>query len=40
MPADSIVFTVSFDDDNYPEQLGYAAYRIAGYRYTGFAGDD
>lgn len=40
MPADSIVFTVSFDDDPYPSQLGYAAYRIAGYRYTGFAGDD
>jgi hypothetical protein len=40
MPADSIVFEISFDDDTYPEQYGYARYRISGYRYTGFTGDD
>jgi hypothetical protein len=40
MPADSIVFNVSFSDDPYPAILGYANYRIAGYRYTGFTNDD
>lgn len=39
-PADSIVFTVTFDDDDYPEANGYYGYRIAGHRYTGLAGDD
>jgi hypothetical protein len=38
--ADSIVFTVSFDDDSYPATYGYAAYRVSGYRYTGFTNDD
>lgn len=40
MPADSIYFHVNFDDDGYPEAYGYDSYRIAGYRYTGFAGDE
>jgi hypothetical protein len=40
MPADSIVFNVSFSDDTYPATYGYAEYRIAGYRYTGFVNDD
>jgi len=39
MPADSIVFYVSFDDDDYPAQYGYEDYKISGYRYTGFAND-
>jgi hypothetical protein len=40
MPADSIVFDVAFDDDtNLP--IGDAvSYRITGYRYTGFTGDE
>jgi len=40
MPADSIVFYVSFDDDTYPENYGYENYKIAGYRYTGFNDDE
>lgn len=40
MPSDSIMFTVTFSDDKYPQQLGYHAYKIGGYRYTGFAVDD
>lgn len=40
MPADSIVFTVTFDDDPYPEAYGYYGYRVSGYRYTGFAADE
>lgn len=40
MPADSIVFTVIFDDDPYPEAYGYYGYRVSGYRYTGFAADE
>jgi hypothetical protein len=40
MPADSIVFLVNFSDDTYPEDFGFASYRIAGYRYTGFSLDD
>jgi hypothetical protein len=40
MPADSIVFNVSFSDDNPPEVNGYANYRISGYRYTGFKNDE
>jgi len=39
-PADSIVFYVSFSDDDYPEMLGYAKYKVSGYRYTGFTTDD
>ena len=38
--ADSIVFYVSFNDDTYPEEFGFAKYRISGYRYTGLASDD
>lgn len=40
MPADSIVFNVSFNDDTYPAQYGYKEYRVAGYRYTGFTKDN
>lgn len=38
--ADSIVFYVSFDDDDYPETFGFSYYKISGYRYTGLASDD
>jgi hypothetical protein len=40
MPADSIVFNVSFSDDSYPASYGYAQYRVSGYRYTGFKDDE
>lgn len=40
MPADSIVFNVQFEDDDFPEAYGFSHYRIAGYRYTGLAGDE
>ncbi len=40
MPADSIVFTVNFSDDTYPTDYGFAAYRISGFRYTGFTRDE
>lgn len=40
MPADSIVFTVTFDDDTYPAKYGYYGYRVAGFRYTGFEADN
>lgn len=40
MPADSIIFEVSFNDDTYPGEYGFARYRISGYRYTGFTGDE
>jgi hypothetical protein len=40
MPADSIVFNVSFNDDPYPAQYGYKEYRVSGYRYTGFTKDN
>lgn len=39
-PADSIVFYVSFDDDPYPAQYGYAKYKISGIRYSGLTQDD
>lgn len=35
MPADAIEFLLSFDDDDY----GFT-YKVHGYRYTGFAGDE
>lgn len=35
MPADAIEFLISFDDDDY----GFT-YKVHGYRYTGFAGDE
>ncbi len=40
MPADSIVYYVSFSDDNYPAAYGYSKYKVSGYRYTGFAADE
>jgi len=40
MPADSIIFYVSFDDDPYPAAYHYENYKISGYRYTGFADDE
>ena len=39
-PADSIVFYVSFSDDDYPEQLGYKNYRVSGVRYSGLVEND
>lgn len=36
MPADSIVFYVSFSDDG----NGFSKYKVSGYRYTGLAADD
>lgn len=38
--TDSIVFYVSFDDDDYPAQYGYAKYKISGHRYSGLTQDD
>ncbi|GAF05068.1 lipid-binding protein [Saccharicrinis fermentans] len=40
MPADSISFFVEFDDDTNPATYGFDSYRVAGYRYTGLAGDE
>lgn len=40
MPADSIVFNLNFSDDDYPEDLGFSSYRVAGFRYTGFEADE
>lgn len=39
-PADAIELYVTFDDDTYPAEYGYAKYKISGYRYTGLASDD
>ena len=39
-PADSIVFYVSFSDDDYPAALGYANYRVSGIRYSGLEEND
>ena len=39
-PADSIVFYVSFSDDEYPAAYGYAKYKISGIRYSGLTQDD
>jgi hypothetical protein len=39
-PADSIVFYVSFSDDEYPAQYGYKNYRVSGVRYSGLAEND
>lgn len=39
-PADSIVFIVTFDDDDYPTKYGFYGYRVAGYRYSGLAEDE
>lgn len=35
-PADSIVFYVSFSDD----ENGFSKYKVSGYRYTGFVADE
>jgi len=40
MPADSIVFNVTFNDDTYPSDYGFDSYRVAGFRYTGFTADE
>ena len=39
MPADSIVFYVSFDDDDAPGDYGFNKYKVSGFRYTGFPAD-
>lgn len=39
MPADSIVFYISFSDDTYPQEYGFAKYKVSGFRYTGFEAD-
>lgn len=38
--ADYIEFLVNFDDDDYVEMFGGVAYKVHGWRYTGFANDD
>lgn len=38
--ADSIVFYVSFSDDQYPAAYGYAKYKISGVRYSGLTEND
>lgn len=38
--ADSIVFYVSFSNDDYPAQYGYAKYKVSGIRYSGLTQDD
>ena len=35
-----IEFLVNFDDDEYVEMYGGAAYKVHGWRYTGFENDD
>ena len=40
MPADSLVYYVSFSDDEYPATYGYSKYKVSGYRRTGFAADE
>lgn len=40
MPADSIVFNVTFNDDTYPADYNFDSYRVAGFRYTGFTKDN
>ena len=39
-PADSIVFYVSFSDDEYPAKYGYKNYRVSGVRYSGLEEND
>lgn len=39
-PADSIVFYVSFSDDEYPAKYGYKNYRVSGVRYSGLKEND
>lgn len=40
MPADSLVYYVSFSDDDNPAIYGYTKYKVSGYRRTGFAADE
>lgn len=40
MPADSLVYYVSFSDDDAPAENGFAKYKVSGYRRTGFATDE
>lgn len=40
MPADSLVYYVSFSDDENPAAYGYAKYKVSGYRRTGFVADN
>ena len=40
MPADSLVYYMSFSDDENPAAYGYAKYKVSGYRRTGFASDE
>ena len=39
-PADSIVFYVSFSDDEYSAAYGYKNYRVSGIRYSGLEEND
>jgi len=39
-PADSIVFYVSFSDDDYSAAYGYAKYKVSGIRYSGLEEND
>lgn len=36
MPTDSIVFEISFSDDNYPAKYGFDHYRVEGTKHSGF----
>lgn len=36
MPCDSIVYYISFSDDENPAKYGYAKYRVSGVRHSGF----
>ncbi|MBR5038857.1 MAG: hypothetical protein IKX65_09075 [Prevotella sp.] len=36
MPTDSIVFEISFTDDNYPAKYGFDHYRVEGTKHSGF----
>lgn len=40
MPADYIEMVINFGSDEYPKEYGYAAYKLSGWRYTGFENDD
>lgn len=40
MPADSLVYYISFSDDENPATYGYSKYKVSGYRRTGFAADE
>lgn len=40
MPADSLVYYVSFSDDDNLAAYGFAKYKVSGYRRTGFVSDE